>query len=47
MSNELKIILVDDNLKEIKQFKIPKPKLVSSLLLVVLAIIITLIYIIL
>ena len=26
MSKELKIILVDDDLKEIKQFKLPKPK---------------------
>ena len=31
MSKELKIILVDDNLKEIKQFKIPKPKLFKEL----------------
>ena len=26
MSKDLKIILLDDDLKEIKQFKIPKPK---------------------
>ena len=31
MSKELKVILVDDNLKEIKQLRLPKPKLFSDL----------------
>ena len=31
MSTELKVILLDDNLKEIKEYRLPKPKLFSDL----------------
>ena len=31
MSTELKVILLDDNLKEIKEYILPKPKLFSDL----------------